>query len=121
MKCAKCVVIIVAGDERNHQGQTLCEDCYIDSLSTIKACDPWATRSAQNCDKFAGNSAQLNINQSEILKILKIDGPMEPAALRQKLSSNLPLKELEREFATLHHMGKVGAKKQGQDVLWCLS
>lgn len=121
MKCEKCDAIVVAGDEREYQGQTLCEDCYIDSVSTIKACDPWATHSAQNFEKFAGDTAQLNQNQSDILNILKNDGPMEPTMLLKKLGRNIPLEELKREFATLHHMGKAGAKKQGQNVLWCLS
>ncbi len=35
MKCEKCDAIIVAGDERDYQGQTSCEDCYIESRNPI--------------------------------------------------------------------------------------
>lgn len=121
MKCDKCEVIIPSGDEREHQNQRLCEDCYMDSLSTIKACDPWAARSAQNYEKLAGDATQLTSEQLKILQILKHDGSMEPARLLKKLGNNILFDELEREFAILHHMGKVGAKKQGQNVLWCLT
>jgi len=121
MKCEKCDVIIVSGDERDHHNQTLCEDCYLDSLSTIKTCDPWASRSAKNCDKLVGDASQFTSIQSEILNVLKIDGPIKPEMLLKKLSSDIPYKEMERDFAILHHMGKVGAKKQGKDVLWCLT
>ncbi len=121
MECEKCDVTIVSGDERDHNNQTLCEDCYIDSLSTVKACDPWGARSAQNFDKFVGGAVQFTSLQSKILNILKVDGPMEPEILLKKLSLDVPLSEIEREFATLHHMGKVGAKKQGKNVLWLMS
>lgn len=121
MKCEKCDMSIVSGDERDHHNQTLCEDCYIDSFSTIKACDPWAARSAQNFDKFVGGAVQFTSMQSEILNILKVDGPMDPVMLLKKLSSDIPFGEMEREFAILHHMGKAGAKKQGKIILWCIS
>lgn len=120
MRCDKCEVDIVSGDERDHQNQTFCEDCYMIALSPMKTCDPWAVHSAKNCEKFGGDTQQLTSIQSEILKILKDDGPMEPSALQEKLGSHMQITDLEREFATLRHMEKVKAEKKNQKKLWRL-
>lgn len=120
MKCDKCKVTIASGEERDHQSQTFCEDCYMIALSPIKTCDPWAVHSAKNFEKFAGNTKQLTQVQSAILQILKTDGAMEPTTLLAKLGSNMELTDLQREFSTLRHMEKVKGEKQDQIVLWRL-
>jgi hypothetical protein len=33
MKCEGCGAAVSPGDEREHCGQVLCEDCYMDVLS----------------------------------------------------------------------------------------
>ena len=120
MKCNKCGVTIATGDERNHQDQILCEDCYMVALSPLKTCDPWAVHSAKNFEKFAGDGKQLTPVQSKILQILKVDGPIEPEMLLEKLGGNMQLTDLQRDFSTLRHMEKVKGEKQGQKVLWKL-
>jgi hypothetical protein len=45
---------------------------------------------------------------------------MEPKQLLAEMDSNLTLKDLEREFATLRHMEKARGEKQGDKVLWRL-
>lgn len=42
MRCERCKADIEAGEARELHGQTLCADCYMDTLSPAKACDPWA-------------------------------------------------------------------------------
>lgn len=121
MKCDTCSATIPAGDEREHHGRTICEDCYMDSLSTVRSCDPWAAHSAKNCEKLVSDGPQFTEKQSEILAILKSEGPMAPEELLRKMDGDLPMTDLERDFATLHHMGKVGAKKQEQGKLWLLT
>jgi hypothetical protein len=120
MKCDKCGVAIADGDERDHRGQTFCEDCYMVALTPIKTCDPWAVHCAKNFEDFAGGTKHLTQVQSEILQILKTEGAMEPAQLLEKLGGPLQLTDLQREFATLRHMEKVRGEKQGQKVLWRL-
>jgi predicted transcriptional regulator len=115
MKCDRCQSQIVAGDEREHAGQTLCEDCYIDALSTVKACDPWAVHSAKS---MSGDGAILTKRQNEILTVLKATDGIEPAALAEKLGLDLPA--LEREMATLRHMEKIRAAKRGGRKVFCL-
>jgi hypothetical protein len=120
MKCDRCGESIAPGDERDHFGQTLCEDCYIDAISPTKTCDPWAVHSAKNFEKHSADERMLTSLQSEMLRILKEDGPMEPTALLEKIGGDIGLKDLEREFATLRHMEKVRGEKRDQKVFWRL-
>ena len=84
MECASCHAKIEAGDEKQHLGQTLCEDCYMDALSPVKTCDPWAVHSAKSFEKHAESAPTLTPIQSEILSILKETGGIEPQALLAK-------------------------------------
>jgi hypothetical protein len=120
MKCDRCGTTIQSGNERNHLGQTLCEDCYMDALSPSRACDPWAVHSAKSFERHSIGAGSLTPIQSEILRLLKETGGLEPALLLQKLGGKLTLKELEREFATLRHMEKARGEKQGDRVIWRL-
>jgi late competence protein required for DNA uptake (superfamily II DNA/RNA helicase) len=120
MKCDRCNQEIEPGQERQHLGQYLCEDCCIDVLSPIKTCDPWAVHSAKNFEKSAGKHCLLTPIQSQILKILEEKGSMEPKQLLGELDSDIQLKDLEREFATLRHMEKVRGEKQADKILWRL-
>lgn len=40
--CAKCGDGYDPAEAREYQGQILCEDCYLDAMSPIVVCDPWA-------------------------------------------------------------------------------
>jgi hypothetical protein len=41
-ECSSCGTSIEKGEECEHLGRILCEDCYLDALNPPKACDPWA-------------------------------------------------------------------------------
>jgi hypothetical protein len=120
MECERCKAIIEPGEEREHAGRTLCEDCYMDALSPVKSCDPWAVHSAKSFEKHAGQMMQLTPIQSEILRILKEEGPMAPLRLLERLGGGLTLKELERDFAVLRHMEKVRGEKRQDGIIWRL-
>ncbi len=118
MECQKCGQLIETGGEREMHGQTLCEDCYIDALSPVKACDPWAVHSAKRLEQ-AGTGIQVSDLQKKILTFLKESGPVWPDIVCRKL--NISLKEFEREFASLRHMEKTRGEKIGDQVfvrLW---
>jgi hypothetical protein len=119
MKCDRCGSEIDSGEEKEYLGQTLCEDCYIDVLSPLRACDPWAVHSAKSFEKhYGGNQTQtLTPLQSEIINILEETGPIESSELQQRLGTKITLKELEREFAVLRHMEKVRGEKRDNRVL----
>jgi hypothetical protein len=104
MQCERCKVTIDDGEEKELNGQVLCEDCCMDLMSPAKACDPWAVYSAKSFANIHGADLQLNPAQENILKMLK-DGPVEPPVLSERLK--IGIAELERDLATLRHMEKI--------------
>ena len=120
MQCDKCHAEIEQGEEREHLGKMLCEDCYMDVLSPAKSCDPWAVHSARTFEQQMGGQSQLTDIQQEILNILAATGGLEAEELRMRLGGKLTQKELEIEFGTLRHMEKARAEKRGEKVFLCL-
>lgn len=104
MQCDRCSANIDDGEERELNGQILCEDCCMDLMSPLKACDPWAVYSAKSFTGHQGDNSSLVPVQQKILNILK-DGPIEPAMLSERLK--IKATELERELAVLRHMEKI--------------
>jgi hypothetical protein len=114
MLCQKCQQEIEAGEEREMHGRTLCEDCYMDALSPLKACDPWAVHSAKRLEQMGGGE-QLNELQARILSFLKENDRVNPEVVCRKLQ--ISPKDLEREFAVLRHMEKARGEKKGDRVV----
>lgn len=115
MICSRCGVNLAAGEAREHQGKTVCEDCCIDLLSVLKPCDPWAVHCAKSSLSTSGSNP-LTGRQKDILQEVKAAGGIEPGVLADRL--HIPLPELERELASLRHMEKVRATlREGQKVL----
>ena len=119
MKCDRCGDSIPAGEETEHGGQMLCEDCYMQALSPALACVPWAVRSAQTLSQMDESYSALTPTQTKVLQLLEETGGAERKVIAQELQMTLP--QLEREIATLRHMEKVrGQMRAGQKivVLW---
>ena len=114
MQCQKCGQVIEAGEERAMHGRTLCEDCYMDALSPLKTCDPWAVHSAKRLEQM-GTGDQFNELQAKIMAFLKENDGAKPDILCREL--NITPKELEREFATLRHMEKARGEKVGGQII----
>lgn len=104
MQCDRCSASIDDGEERELNGRILCEDCCMDLMSPLKACDPWAVYSAKSFARNQGGNLNHNPIQERIFNILK-DGPIEPAILSERLK--IKATELERELAVLRHMEKI--------------
>ena len=118
MKCERCKEEIPKGDEMEHYGETLCEECYMRALSTARACDPWAVHSAQTLSQLDEDYSTLSETQARILQVLTETGGVAMKVVAQELEMSLV--ELEREFATLRHMEKVrGQMRNGQKII-CL-
>jgi hypothetical protein len=114
--------VITEGEEKELHGQMLCEDCYMDLLSPVKACDPWAVHSAKTLLKEQGHEPQLNPLQQNILELLREQGPIEPGSLSKRLQ--VKQADIEREIASLRHMEKVrGELRDGKRLVrlweWC--
>jgi len=115
MKCDRCNLSIEKGEEREHHGQILCEDCYMDALSPPRACDPWAVYTAKSLASN-GVSQEVTEVQKKILKLLEETGGLEPQVIAEKLK--LKTSDLERELATLRHMEKVRGKlREGKRII----
>jgi hypothetical protein len=115
MKCDRCGCLIEKGEETKYLEQILCEDCYIDALSPVKTCDPWAVYTAKS---MTGEGSTLTKLQENILQILRETNGVEPEALAKRL--DLKLSELQREIATLRHMEKIRASMKGDKKVICL-
>jgi len=115
MKCDRCGEQIPAGEETEHYCQILCEECYMQTLSPSRACDPWAVRSAQVLSQMQETRVALRPIQSLILQVLREKGGLEPNALAEKLGMKLP--ELERELTTLRHMERIRGKRHAGKTL----
>lgn len=113
MKCDRCNVTIDEGEERERHGQVLCEDCYMDTLSPARTCDPWAVHSAKSFSEKSAGAVKLSERQSRILELLKETGGAEPSVILAALG--IKPSDLEREIATLRHMEKVrGELREGK-------
>ena len=118
MQCGKCGASIDQGEERELRNQILCEDCYIDALSPVKVCDPWALYNAKSLERNTTEPTPLTPIQSEILGVLKDAGSLEPSVVRLRLETRLTMNELERELAVLRNMEKVRVENGGERILW---
>jgi len=118
MKCDRCGEDIPAGDEIDHYGETLCEECYMRALSPARACDPWAVRSAQTLSQLDEDYSTLSDTQTNILQVLTETGGVAAEVIAERLALSLP--ELERELATLRHMEKVRGRMQAGEKIVCL-
>ena len=115
MDCAKCGSQLGDGDEASYHGQTLCLECYTDALSPLKPCDPWAVHAAKS---FSQDGCIFTKRQKNILAVLKEENGIETEELASR--AGISLSELQREIATLRHMEKIRAAKQGDKKVICL-
>jgi hypothetical protein len=116
--CAKCAKEIEKQQGYEHQGKLFCEDCYMDTLSPPKACDPWAVHSAQTFLKGKDKLSTLTPVQSKIVNYIEEKGEATVEALTRDL--HLTEEELRREFAVLRHMEVLRATKKGEKVYYLL-
>jgi hypothetical protein len=116
MKCERCKKVVPEGEQRALHGQILCEDCYMDLLSPLRVCDPWAIHSAMTFVKGTAADLKLTPVQQKIVDILQHDGPQEPANLCASLQ--IKYTDLERDIAALRHMQKIrGALIGGKKLI----
>ena len=106
MECSKCAAVIEEGDEREHNHEILCEDCYMDVLSPTKFCDPWADYAAKSFVKSNPDFA-LSENQLLIMDVIRGHGEVDPFTLVEELKDKVSPEDGERECAALHRMGKI--------------
>lgn len=82
------------------RSQQLCEDCYMDLLSPLKSCDPWAVHNARASRKEGEQT--LLPEQQRIMDAVASHGAVTADALAEELG--MTPRELERQCAILRHM-----------------
>ena len=117
-QCAKCGKKIEKQQCYEYHGNVFCEDCYMDILSPMKACDPWAVHSAQTFLKGKDKLSTLTPLQLNIVNYLKEKGE----AIMEEMMDNLNLteEELRKEFAVLRHMEILRATKKADKIFYIL-
>jgi hypothetical protein len=114
-ECDSCGTSIEKGEECEHLGRILCEDCYLDALNPPKACDPWAVHTAKSS---MAQGKHLTPLQEGILSLLKERG----ASTAEELMNQLEISdsEFKNAFATLRHMELARGFKDGDKVYYTL-
>lgn len=116
MKCARCGAGVATDEVREMDGQNLCEDCYLNAVSQVKTCDPWAVHLAKS-DKGRG-PLSLTPRQEQLYQLVKDTKEIAfPDAARHL---NLAEAEVRHEFATLRHLELLRACKRGEVILIAL-
>jgi hypothetical protein len=118
MKCDRCGEEIPLEEDMEYHGQTLCEVCYMRALSPVRACDPWAVRSAQVLSQMNAGNVHLSDTQEKILAVLAETGGLEADKLADRLG--MKMSDLEIELATLRHMEKTRGEMRGSKKVVCL-
>lgn len=118
LKCKRCKISIEKGNEIEWHGENLCEDCYIDTLSPAKPCDPWAVFCAKSFSKRDGSDVEITSIQSRILEVLRETGGTDSTNIIEKLK--IKASDFDREIATLRHMEKVRGKLKEGKKIFCL-
>lgn len=117
MLCDKCGEEIGGGKVFEHAGSSYCEDCYLETVTVLKTCDPMAVRSARITRERLGQkgTAGLLPIQQKIYHYLREHGKMTRARIAEEFG--LEQKELEKHFSVLRHCELVRGMKEG-DVIY---
>jgi hypothetical protein len=110
MKCDRCGNEVAEGEEIDHLGEKVCEDCYMDLRNPAKACDPWAVKLAVG-EKGRNGQVELTGLQQRIVAELQRERYVTPEDLAGRLG--IAVKELQKEVATLRHLELVRGEKRG--------
>ncbi len=112
MQCARCGATCEAEELREHAGRQLCEDCFLEAVSHVQTCDPWAVHLAKS-DRGKGPLV-LTPLQQRLYDLVKAAGEIPLAEVCRQLG--LEEAALRHEFATLRHLELLRACKRG-DVI----
>lgn len=117
MICDRCRQEIPEDDDVfDHYGKKLCEDCYIGAVQPPRSCDPAAVDSARATRTMLGQSGADGLTplQKRIYDLIRERGSITREDLFK--SFELPLWEMEKQFAILRHCELVRAYKEGSVI-----
>lgn len=111
--CTKCGASLEGEEPQEHLGQILCEDCYLEALSPIRTCDPWAVHTAKSLKDLPGG-VTLTARQQQLHELVKARGEVAIAEAAAHLG--IREDELQREFAVLRHLEMLRACKKDEGI-----
>lgn len=116
MICERCQDSIPEGEQFEHMGKTLCEDCYIEAIEPPRTCDVTAVYSAKVARKMAGQEGTEGLTelQTDIYNFIKAEGPVTHEQIMTKF--RLAKWQLEKNFAVLRHCELVRGFRQDGKV-----
>jgi hypothetical protein len=112
--CTKCGAASDPSELREYLGEVLCEDCYMDTLSPTRTCDPWAVYTARSLKDLPGGHS-LTPSQQEFYDLVKAQGAIAIPEAMEALG--VTETELRRQFAVLRHMEMLRACKKDEAIL----
>lgn len=116
MKCSKCNQDAPEDLTYVHLGETLCEDCYLEAINKVKACDPWAVYHATRVRENMGleGTEGLTELQKAIYEFIK----SRCRATGEEVMENFRLsqQEMETNFAILRHCELIRAYKDNGEI-----
>jgi late competence protein required for DNA uptake (superfamily II DNA/RNA helicase) len=115
--CARCGTAVEPEEAREHAGALLCEDCYLEAVSLVQTCDPWAVHTAKSLKDLPGGHA-LTPLQQKLYDLVKERG--EVPILEAAAHLGLTEEQLRREIAPLRHMEKLRGCKKGDLIFLTL-
>ncbi len=117
MKCNKCGREISEDESHSHQGQTLCDDCYMNvMLSQDKACNPWATYLSTQTREHAGQKGIEGLTEMEkkIYEFVKSQGRATREEVMAKFSLSAP--DLDPQLKVLMHSELIKEHSEGDTM-----
>ena len=111
--CTRCGAGLQGEEPRGYFGEVLCEDCYVEALSPVRTCDPWAVHCARSLKDLPGGLT-LTARQQQLYELVKERGEVfyPDAASALGISED----EVRREFAVLRHLEMLRACKKDQGI-----
>ena len=116
MKCNRCGGELHENEGRAHLGETLCDDCYLEAATPVKACDPWAVSTATRSRELSGQSGSegLTALQQSIYEFIRERGKVTGEEVMVNFS--ISQRELETQCAILRHCELLKGRKEGDKV-----
>lgn len=116
MICERCKYEVPEGEQFEHMGQFLCEDCYIEAIEPPRTCDVAAVYSAKLARKMAGHEGTDGLTelQKEIYNFIKAEGSVTHDQIMRKFK--LAKWQLEKNFATLRHCELVRGYRENNQI-----
>ncbi|NMA92906.1 MAG: hypothetical protein GX973_07315 [Firmicutes bacterium] len=113
MLCTKCGESIHGEEIFVYAGQNYCEDCYLETMSVLKTCDPMAVRSARLTRERLGQRGTEGLLpvQKKIVDFVQKRGKVTREQVVEALK--IEPEELEKHFSILRHCELVKGLKEG--------